>query len=171
MKWEKHVDQCIREANKGLFLLYHLKKSGAPLSVLCAFYEQSIRAGLEFSCPAFHDALTAQDTARIELIRKRASRCMGTDYHVGPTLAERRDRMVLNQFRRMRKRGASIIPPTRRARRRGEHITPPFALRSRYHLSFLPAAGARFNEYEKAVAAGPVTMAHNTKRFHSFRRI
>jgi hypothetical protein len=123
-KWSIHVSEQLKKANQGIFVLYHLKKSGAPLKCLKAYYLSKIRSNLESASPVYHYALSVDDVKRIEKVQKRAAKCMAISYSSLQSLKSRRDELAKKQFCKMMDRKDSLIPPIKESARRGQSFTP-----------------------------------------------
>ena len=70
--WGPHVEFTVTNATKKLWLLIRFKKLGATESQLLTLYQLKIRCLLEFAAPAFHGALTAQQSNDLEAVQKKA---------------------------------------------------------------------------------------------------
>ena len=69
--WDIQVKNMISRASKRLFILYVLRKYGAPAEDLLAVFQTYIRPILEYACAVWHSALTKHQTHQIERIQKR----------------------------------------------------------------------------------------------------
>ena len=72
LKWNDHVSESIKKANKRLYFLVMLKRAGVPLKDIVAFYTTAIRPVLEYCSPVFHHALPKYLCNDIERVQKRA---------------------------------------------------------------------------------------------------
>ena len=72
LKWNNHIVDCIKKANKRLYFIVLLKRARVPLNDIVNFYCTTIRPVLEYCAPVFHHALPAYLTEDIERIQKRA---------------------------------------------------------------------------------------------------
>ena len=57
LKWNDHISECIKKANKRLSFIVLLKRANVPLSDIVNFYCTMIRPVLEYCAPVFHHAL------------------------------------------------------------------------------------------------------------------
>ena len=65
LKWNNHIVDCIKKANKRLYFIVLLKRARVPLN----FYCTTIRPVLEYCAPVFHHALPAYLNEDIERIQ------------------------------------------------------------------------------------------------------
>ena len=72
LKWNAHVEQIVKKANKRLFLLTLLKRAGVDCKDIVDMYTSLIRPVLEYACPVFHAALPKYLQHEIESVQKRA---------------------------------------------------------------------------------------------------
>ena len=72
LSWGPHVDYTVKNANKKLWLLVRFKSRGATQEQLLTLFQLKIRCIAEFAAPAFHGALTRQQSADLETIQKKA---------------------------------------------------------------------------------------------------
>ena len=72
LKWNNHIVDCIKKANKRLYFIVLLKRARVPLNDIVNFYCTTIRPVLEYCAPVFHHALPAYLNEDIERIQKRA---------------------------------------------------------------------------------------------------
>ena len=59
LKWNNHIVDCIKKANKRLYFIVLLKTARVRLKDIVNFYCTTIRPVLEHSTPVFHHALAA----------------------------------------------------------------------------------------------------------------
>ena len=74
LKWNDHIHEIIKKAQKRLLFLSQLKKSNIGTTELVQFYTVCIQPILEYASPIFHDSLTAYLSNDLEMIQKRALR-------------------------------------------------------------------------------------------------
>ena len=74
LKWNSHIDSIIKKAQKRLYGLSQLKRSGLGTRGLVQFFCTCIRPVTEYTCPVFRDSLTAYRSNELELVQKRAMR-------------------------------------------------------------------------------------------------
>ena len=72
LKWNDHISECIKKANKRLYFIVLLKRANVPLSDIVNFYCTVIRPVLEYCAPVFHHALPQYLSDDIERVQKRA---------------------------------------------------------------------------------------------------
>ena len=71
LKWNEHISECIKKANKRLYFIVLLKRANVPLSDIVNFYCTVIRPVLEYCAPVFHHALPQYLSDDIERVQKR----------------------------------------------------------------------------------------------------
>lgn len=74
LSWEDHVTMICVKANKRLYSLKLLKRSGVATADLTQYYISVIRPVLEYACPIWQSSLTAEQRDRLETIQRRALR-------------------------------------------------------------------------------------------------
>ena len=72
LKWNSHIDSICSKANSRIYFLKHLKRNGVGLEDLIHFYHTVIRPVLEYACPVWSTSITYDQSARLELVQKRA---------------------------------------------------------------------------------------------------
>ena len=72
LSWGPHVEYTLKNAGKKLWLLIRFKNLGASQEQLLTLYQLKIRCLPEFAAPAFHGALTQQQSNEIEMLQKKA---------------------------------------------------------------------------------------------------
>ena len=81
LSWGPHVEYTVKNATKKLWQLVRFKNLGATQDQLLTLYHLKIRCITEFACPAFHGALTQQQSNDIEMIQKKAlAIILGSEY-------------------------------------------------------------------------------------------
>ena len=81
MKWATNTHNMVTKANKKLWVIRRLKKSGAKNEDLVDIYCKQVRSLLEFGVPAWHGGITTDDQIDIERIQKSACHIiLGGDY-------------------------------------------------------------------------------------------
>ena len=87
LKWNNHIVDCIKKANKRLYFIVLLKRARVPLNDIVNFYCTTIRPVLEYCTPVFHHTLPAYLNEDIERIQKRALSIISpATYHIGNAL-------------------------------------------------------------------------------------
>ncbi|KAK2188935.1 hypothetical protein NP493_119g04018 [Ridgeia piscesae] len=76
LTWNKHVDNIVKKAGKRLYLLYQLKRAGITQKDLVSVYVSVVRPVLEYACPVWHTNLPQYLSDNIEVIQKRALKCI-----------------------------------------------------------------------------------------------
>ena len=74
LKWNSHIDSIIKKAQKRLYGLSQLKRSGLGTRGLVQFFCPFIRPVMEYTCPVFRDSLPAYISSELERVQKRAMR-------------------------------------------------------------------------------------------------
>ena len=74
LKWNSHIDSIIKKAQKRLYSLSQLKRSGLGTRGLVQFFCTCIRPITEYTCPVFRDSLPAYLSNELERVQKRAMR-------------------------------------------------------------------------------------------------
>ena len=72
LKWNNHIVDCIKKANKHLYLIVLLKRARVALNEIVNFYCTTIRPVLEYCAPVFHHAFPVYLNEDIGRIQKRA---------------------------------------------------------------------------------------------------
>ena len=72
LSWGPHVDYSVKNASSKLWLLIRFKSRGASQDQLLTLYQLKIRCIAEFAAPAFHGALTVDQSNCLEMIQKKA---------------------------------------------------------------------------------------------------
>ena len=79
--WDIQVRNMISRAGRRLFILYTLRKFGAPVEDMLAVFQTYIRPILEYACAVWHPALTKQQSHQLERIQKRSCKIiLGNNY-------------------------------------------------------------------------------------------
>ena len=110
LTWNRHIENIVAKAGKRLYVLYQLKRAGISQADLITVYLSIIRPVLEYACPAWHTNLQVYLSNNIELIQKRALRCIypGEIYQEIlnsislSTLKDRRDLICKRYFNKMK---------------------------------------------------------------------
>ena len=76
LKWNDHVLECIKKANKRLFFIVSLKRANVPVKDNLDFYCCSIRSVLEYCAPVYHHALPAYLSEELERVQKRITKIL-----------------------------------------------------------------------------------------------
>ncbi len=99
LTWNKHVENIVAKAGKGVYMLHQPKRAGIGQHDLVTIYVSVIRPVLEYACPVWHTNLNKHLTESIETVQKRACllTCLGC--------LRRRTRSITNE----RSPGCSIL--------------------------------------------------------------
>ena len=78
LTWNEHINNIVKKANKRLFFLRTLKKSGVSTEDLNTYYKSVIRPVLEYCCQVWHPPIANNETQtnKIEHIQERAAKIM-----------------------------------------------------------------------------------------------
>ena len=71
LKWNDHVANIIKKANRRLYFIIQLKRAKVPEHDIFTFYVTCVRPVLEYSCQVFQFALPAYLSDAIERVQKR----------------------------------------------------------------------------------------------------
>ena len=74
LKWNKHIFNAIKKANKRFYFIVQLKRAKVPNADILNFYCASIRQVLEYGCQVFHYGLPSYLSNAIERVQKRIMR-------------------------------------------------------------------------------------------------
>ena len=151
LTWASHVLAITSKANKRVFMLHQLKRSGVGIEDLKCIYCSVIRPLLEYACPVWHSSITKLQSQDIENIQKRVLRTIygWKSYEVLlqeaglPMLNERRYTLCKNYFRECMEFHTKLLPCKRLINHDLRTINPypvPKCRTSRYQNSFIPWA-------------------------------
>ena len=76
LTWNKQVDNIVKKASKRLYMLYQLKRAGITQKDLVSVYVSVMRPVLEYACSVWHTNLPLYLSDNIEVIQKRALKCI-----------------------------------------------------------------------------------------------
>lgn len=150
LTWGEHVDEVYSKAAQRLYFLTLLRRAGlSPHSMLRVFVAV-VRSITEYSCPAWHTALTEQQSNKLESIQRRALKIIFPElpYREAlatsglPTLRDRRESLCRKFFHAMLQPGHRLhnLLPERR------HMS--YHLRNR---SMLPPLRARHERFKRTL--------------------
>ena len=154
LKWNEHISECIKKANKRLYFIVLLKRAKVPLSDIVNFYCTAIRPVLEYCAPVFHHALPQYLSDDIERVQKRVlsiispyssySECL-TRFDL-LTLHARRVALCNKLFESLTScpdhKLSSVLPPKREHRynlRQSRAYTMPRIYTNRFKNTFIPS--------------------------------
>lgn len=152
LTWNKHVENIVKKAGKRLYMLYQLKRVGISQNDLVTIYVSVVRPVLEYACPVWHTNLPQYLSDSIEMIQKRALKCIfpATSYaeiltYVKlETLKARRDCLCQKYFNKIKvstHRLNYLLPDKRHTKYdiRQSNVYPlPITRTNRYRNSFIP---------------------------------
>ena len=72
LSWSPHIEYVVKNTNTTLWLLIRFKSRGATQDQLLTLYQLKVRCITEFAAPAFHGALTVEQSNCLEMIQKKA---------------------------------------------------------------------------------------------------
>ncbi|XP_071959515.1 uncharacterized protein [Antedon mediterranea] len=71
LKWDKQIKEVVSRASRRLYMLYILKRFGAPNDDLVFTFITYIRPLLEYASPLWHSSITNKQSDQLEFIQKR----------------------------------------------------------------------------------------------------
>ena len=81
LKWDSHIADLVKRANRKLYMLRLLKRHHLPIPDMIAIFHGYIRPILEYGVPVWSGAINKEQIATLERIQKRALRIIfGRDY-------------------------------------------------------------------------------------------
>ena len=112
LKWNQHVDNIGKKANKWIYFIIQLKQAKIPPSAILLFYCTCVRPILEYSTQVFHYALPKYLSDAIECVQQRVLSIIypGSDYTDSltrsklQTLHARREDACLKLFKNIESR-------------------------------------------------------------------
>lgn len=72
LKWNSHIDNLLKKANKRLYMLVLCKRAGLKCSDMIAIYTSIIRSVMEYCSVVWHTSLPKYLSDSIEKVQKRA---------------------------------------------------------------------------------------------------
>ena len=100
LKWNEHIEQITRKANRRLFHLRQSMKSHLPTEVGLTTYTSKIRPILEYASPVWC-GLPGYLQNEVEKVQRRSLRILGLDSDFLPTLDTRRNKASSREFERI----------------------------------------------------------------------
>ena len=100
LKWNKHVDEITRKANKRLYHLRQCRKSQLPIEVGLTTYISKIRPVLEYAWPVWA-GLPEYLQQEIERVQRRSLRILDLDREYLPSLRSRRELATIREISRI----------------------------------------------------------------------
>ena len=71
LKWNDHIPECIKKANKRLYFIVILKRANVPPNDIVTFYCTAIRPVLKYCAQVYHYALPQYLSDDVERVQKR----------------------------------------------------------------------------------------------------
>ena len=99
LKWNAHVEEMTRKANKRLYHLRECRKSQLPVEVGITTYQSKIRPILEYASPVWA-GLPNYLQHKIERVQSRSLRILGLEKDYLPSLHERREEATSREVNR-----------------------------------------------------------------------
>ena len=100
LKWNEHIEQITRKANRRVFYLRQCMKSHLLTEVGLTTYTSKIRPILEYASPV-SCGLPGYLQNEVEKVQRRSLRIIGLDSDFLPTLETRRNKASSREFRRI----------------------------------------------------------------------
>ena len=100
LKWNRHVEEMVKKANKRLFCLRECRRANLPREVGLTCYQTKIRSVLEYAAPVW-SGLPQYLVDEIENIQNRCINILGIPRESLQTLQERRDKLTVKEFKRI----------------------------------------------------------------------
>ena len=163
LSWSSHINDITLRATKKLWILIRFKSLGATSQQLLTVYFTRVRSTLEFLAPVFHSSLTQTQSAKIEMVQKKAlAIVLGqayTSYEAAllnftiERLDIRREKLCLSFAIKCTKsqRHQSMFPlnPSQRQNMRSRKTyMEPHCNTSRYYKSAIPYLARLLNKHQ-----------------------
>ena len=159
LKWNIHVNETIKKANRRLYFLVLLKRSGVSCKDIVNFYCTVIRPVLEYCSPIFHHSLPDYLSDDLERVQKRALSIIAPDKSYKHcldsfglrTLRDRRNEQCVKLFNSIssdQHKLACLLPPKHYGHYNIRHervFDLPRFYTNRFKQSFIPAMCRRAN--------------------------
>ena len=146
LKWNRHVEEMVKKANKRLFCLRECRRANLPQEVGLTCYQTKIRSVLEYAAPTW-SGLPQYLVDEIENIQNRCINILGIPRESLQTLQERRDKLTVEEFKRIQSDAThpckKFIPsPIPHAYNLRENLALPYLISHtiRHQSSFIPRA-------------------------------
>ena len=157
LKWNDHVEQAIKKANKRLYFLVQLRRAGVGAESLIKFYCTVIRPVLEYGAQVFHHNLQDYLCEALERVQKQALSIIAPDlpYQLCldcfelESLSVRRERLCCRLFNEIfdeQHNLHSLLPPRHHSSynlRRQRTFSLPSFKTERFKKTFIPAMCSR----------------------------
>ena len=165
LKWDKHVQKIVKEANIRMKILYTASKFTKSIGDLKKIYIAFIRSKLEYACTVWHSNLTNENRSDIERIQKCAFKIILGKYYTSyenaldklnmKTLNERRQTLCLNfakkglKIKAMQKLFPKYTNKHNMKTRNGMKYVVNFAKSKKYFNSSIPYFQKLLNKEER----------------------
>ena len=70
LTWYKHVDNIVKKAGNGFYMLYQLKRAGITQTNMFSVYVSMVRPVLEYACPVWHTNLPQYLSDNVVVIKR-----------------------------------------------------------------------------------------------------
>lgn len=100
LKWNTHVDEIIRKANRLLYHLRECRKSNLPTEVGLTLYKSKVRPIVEYASPVWGGLPSCLEN-EIERIQSRSLRILGLEKNSLPELSSRRETATKREIERI----------------------------------------------------------------------
>ena len=77
--WANHMQYICPKASQRVYSLRMLRRAGISSTDMLNVYKSTIRASVEYACPAWHTGLTVEQSDSLEAIQKRAMKIIYPD--------------------------------------------------------------------------------------------
>ncbi|CAB3983437.1 Hypothetical predicted protein [Paramuricea clavata] len=100
LKWNTHIDEIARRANKRLFYLRECRRADLPTNVGLTCYESKLRPVLEYEAPIW-GGLPQYLTDELESIQTRSLKIMDLPSDSLQSLEQRRDKLSIREYEKI----------------------------------------------------------------------
>ena len=154
LKWNRHVEEMVKKANKHIFSLRECRTAKLPQEVGLTCYLTEIRSVLEYGA-AIWGGLPEYLADEIESTQDRCLKILGISRDNLKSLRERRDNIAMEELKRIQTDAThpchKFIPlPASHTYdlRRNSSIPYPISHNKRHEQSFIPRAIALLNKHD-----------------------
>ena len=154
LKWNRHVEEMVKKANKRIFSLRECRTAKLPREVGLTCYLTKIRSVLEYGA-AIWGGLPEYLANEIESTQNRCLKILGIPRDNLKSLRERRDNIAMEELKRIHTDAThpchKFIPlPASHTHdlRRNSSISYPISHTKRHEQSFIPRAIALLNKHD-----------------------
>ena len=148
LKWNTHIEEITKKANKRLFYLRECRRANLPTKVGLTCYKTKLRPVLEYAAPIW-GGLPQYLTDELESIQTRSLKIIGLPSDSLQSLEQRRDNLAIREYKKIindethpcRKYIPDIVTNTYDLRT--PKTLPQFlSYTKRHELSFIPRANS-----------------------------